>query len=294
LGRYRFLDAAAVARLGKINLVARGVVEGFITGLHRSPYHGFSVEFAEHRKYTHGDDLRHVDWTAYARTDRYYVKMFEEETNVRCYILLDKSASMGYGSGGLTKLEYACYLAGCLSYLMIKQQDSVGLVSFDTKVDHFIPPRQAASHLSVILEELERVRSGARTDMARTFHDLAEHLKRRSLVVILSDLLDEERELLRALHHFRQKKHEVILFHVMDHAEVTFPYARLSDFVDLETGERMLIDPKYVRDEYLRQYEDFRSRIRRDCSESFVEYVPADTSVPFEVMLSAYLARRSR
>ena len=177
LGRaYRYLDPRAAARMGKINLVARGVVEGFVTGLHKSPYHGFSAEFSEHRAYAPGDDPRRIDWKSFARNDRYVVKLYENETNVRCYVLLDKSASMGYGSGELTKLEYSCYLAGCLSYLMIKQQDSVGLVSFDEGVGRFIAPRSAPSHLSVLLGELEKVKAGEGTGIAKTFHDLAERI----------------------------------------------------------------------------------------------------------------------
>lgn len=295
LGRaYRYLDPRAAARLGKINLVARGVVEGFITGLHKSPYHGFSAEFSEHRAYAPGDDIRHIDWKSAARNDRYVVKLYENETNVRCYVLLDKSASMGYGSGDLTKLEYSCYLAGCLSYLMIRQQDSVGLVSFDEKVGGFIAPRSAPSHLSVLLGGLERIKAGEGTGIARTFHDLAERMKRRSLVVILSDLMDDEQEVMKALHHFRHRKHEVILFHILDHAERDFPFTRLADFVDMETGERLQVDPRYARDAYLDELRHFIARFKRECSKSLVEYVPVDTATPFDLMLAKYLALRGR
>ena len=295
LGRaYRFLDPRAAARMGKINLVARGVVEGFITGLHKSPYHGFSAEFSEHRAYAPGDDPRHIDWKSVARNDRYVVKLYEDETNVRCYVLLDKSASMGYSSGEMTKLEYGCYLAGCLAYMMIKQQDSVGLVSFDEEVGRFIAPRSAPSHLSVLLGELEKVKAGEGTGLARTFHDLAERMKRRSLVVILSDLMDDETEVLKALHHFRHRKHEVILFHILDHAEHEFPFARLADFVDMETGERLQVDPRYARDAYLEELHGFISRLKRECSKSLVEYVPVDTATPFDLMLARYLAARGR
>ncbi len=298
-GRHRFLDPRVAARLGKINLVARGVVEGFVTGLHKSPYHGFAAEFSEHRAYTPGDEIRHIDWKAYARTDRHVVKVFESETNVRCYILLDKSGSMGYGSdssgsGGLTKLEYACYLAGCLAYLMIRLQDSVGLVSFSHEVDRFIPPRSIPSHLRVILEELESLKARHKTEIAKTFHELAENMKRRSRVVIISDLMDDEMEVMKALHHFRHKKHEVILFHVLDHAELTFPFARLADFVDMETGERIQVDPRYAREAYLEELGRFVTKFKRECAKTLVEYVPVDTSTPFDLMLTAYLARRGK
>ena len=296
-GRHRYLDPRVAARLGKINLVARGVVEGFVTGLHKSPYHGFAAEFSEHRAYTPGDEIRHIDWKAYCRTDRHVVKVFESETNVRCYLLLDKSASMGYssgGSGGLSKLEYACFVAGCLAHLMIRQQDLVGLVSFDEKTARFIAPRSTPSHLSVLLDELDSIRAGERTHIARTFHDIAESIKRRSLVVILSDLLDDEREVMRALHHFRHRKHEVILFHILDAAELEFPFSRLADFVDMETGERIQVDPRYARETYLEEMNAFIDRFRRECSKSLVEYVQVSTSTPFDLMLAAYLARRGR
>jgi uncharacterized protein (DUF58 family) len=290
--RYRYLDPRAVAKLGSVSLVARGVVEGFVTGLHRSPHHGFSVEFSEHRPYSPGDEIRRIDWKSYARSDRFTVKLFENETNVRCYVLLDRSASMGYGSEGRTKLEYAASLAGCLAYLMVRQQDSVGLVSFGREVERYIPPRSTPTHLRVILEELERLKAAGPTEVARTFHDLAESMKRRSLVVILSDLMDDESEVMRALHHFRRRKHEVILFHVLDPAELRFPFSRLADFTDMETGERIQVDPRYAREAYLEELGEFVRRFRRECSKTLVEYVPVDTSTPYEVMLTAYLARR--
>jgi uncharacterized protein (DUF58 family) len=292
MARYQYLDPKALARIGRVNLVARGVVEGFITGLHKSPYHGHSVEFAEHRQYTAGDPIKHIDWRAFARTDRLLVKLFEDETNVKCYILLDRSASMSYRSNGISKLEYGCYLSACLAYLMIRQQDSVGMVTFAGGSGRFIAPRSAPGHLRVLLEELEKLRGGGKSRMAKTFHDLAESMRRRSLIVIVSDLLDDEREVLKALHHFRSRKHEIILFHVLDRAEIDFPFKGLADFVDMETGERLQIDPRYVRAEYLRELEEFRTAFRKETAQGLIEYVPVNTSVPFEHMLSAYLAKR--
>jgi uncharacterized protein (DUF58 family) len=293
--RHRYLDPRAAASIGKVSLVARGVVEGFISGLHRSPYHGFSVEFAEHREYAPGDPLKFIDWRVLGRTERLFVKLFEDQTNVRCYLLLDRSGSMGYRSGRspLSKLEWGCYLAGSLAYLMIRQQDSVGLASFAAGRTSFIAPRATPSHLGVLLEELEGLKAGGGSDLARTFHDLAESVRRRSLIVIVSDLLDDERGVLRALHHFRARKHEVLLFHVLDRAEREFPFQALADFVDLETGERLLVDPRYARKEYLRELEAFCTAFRREAAEGLAEYVPVDTSVPFERALGAYLARRS-
>ena len=292
--RYQYLDPKALARIGKVSLVARGVVEGFISGLHKSPYHGFSVEFAEHREYSPGDPLKRIDWRAFGRTDRLFVKLFEDETNVRCYLLLDRSGSMAYRGPGsaLSKIEYGCYLAGCLAYLMIRQQDSVGLVTFAADRTGFIAPRSAAGHLRVILEELEKLRAGGGSTLARTFHDLAETIKRRSLIVIMSDLLDDQREVVKALHHFRARKHEVVLFHLLDHAEIDFPFTALSDFIDMETGERLQIDPRFVRQEYLKEFAEFCDGFKRETAQTLVEYVRVDTSEPFELMLARYLARR--
>ena len=292
--RHRYLDPQALARIGKVNLVARGVVEGFVSGLHKSPYHGFSVEFSEHREYVPGDPLKRLDWRALARTDRLYIKLFEDETNVRCYLLLDRSGSMAYRhpESPLGKLEYGCYLAGCLAYLMIRQSDSVGLVTFSAGKSSFIAPRSAAAHLGTLLEELEKLRAGGGSSLAKTFHDIAETISRRSLIVIISDLLDDQREILKALHHFRSRKHEVILFHLLDHAEIEFPFTGLADFVDMETGERIQIDPRYVRDEYRRELEEFCAGFKRETSQTLVEYVRVDTSKPFELMLAEYLARR--
>jgi uncharacterized protein (DUF58 family) len=283
-----------VARLQNFTLIARTVVEGFISGLHRSPFQGFSVEFSEHREYSPGDDLRYLDWRALGRSDRYFIKRFEEETNLKAHLLLDASASMGYGSGRVSKLEYACYLAASLAYLMIRQQDSVGLVVFDEKVREFLPPRSSTLHLNLLLRTLEKVSAGGITNVSETFHRLAENIKRRGLIVIVSDLFDEPRAVMRGLRHFRHKKHEVIIFHVLDRAEIDFPFQRLANFIDLETRQRLQVDPRYLRDDYRRQIEDFIADYKRDCSESLVEYVPTHTSVPFDFLLASYLTKRKK
>ena len=294
-GGYRYLKPEMVAKMKNLHLAARSVVEGFISGLHKSPYHGFSVEFAEHREYVPGDNPRYIDWLALARTDRYYVKQFEEETNLRCTILLDTSGSMGYGSGDrVTKFQYGCFLAASLAYLMVRQQDSVGLVTFDNEIRNYIPPRSTMVHLNVVLRALEAVRPGDVTNVGDIFHTLAEQIKRRGLIIIISDLYDDEKEVMRALRHFRHKHHEVIIFHVLDRAELRFPFERLTQFVDMETGRRLQVDPKYVREEYLNQIDAFINEYRKDCSESLVEYIVTDTSVPYDLMLTAYLARRKR
>jgi uncharacterized protein (DUF58 family) len=284
-----------MARVKNLSVVARGVVEGFISGLHASPYKGFSVEFAEHREYTPGDDPRHIDYRMLGRTDRLYVKQYEEETNMRVQILLDTSGSMGYRrEGRLSKLEYGCYLAAVLSYLMTRQQDSVGLTTFDTAVRLDMPARSTPRHFHEMMLQLESLRPGQPTDVAETLHRLANRFKRRCLIVLVSDLYDEPDGVIRALHHFRHRRHEVILFHVFDKAEIDFPFRDVTAFCDLETGRRVQVDPAYVRPAYLEQMAAFLALYRRACAEARIDYVLTDTSVPYDFMLSRYLAKRSR
>ncbi len=294
--RYKYLDPAALAKTARLNLVAKGVVEGFVTGLHRSPYHGFSVEFAEHREYVHGDNPKDIDWQAYGRSDRYMIKQYQEETNLRAHILLDMSGSMGYRSdeARLTKLEYGCFLAACLAYLLVRQQDPVGLVTFDEDVRTFLPPGSTSVHLNLLLRELEKIGPGRMTNVSSSFHHLAEHIRRRGLILIISDLYDDQREVLRSLRHFRYKKHEVILFHIFDPAELEFPFRTLTDFVDLETDERIQIDPKYIRKEYRSMIQDFIDVYKTDCSSSRIEYIQTHTGVPYDLMLMRYLSARGK
>lgn len=292
---YRFLEPAALARVKNLSIVARGVVEGFISGLHASPYKGFSVEFAEHREYTAGDDPRHLDYRMLARTDRLYIKQYEEETNMRVQILLDMSGSMGYcgQSGGLSKLEYASYLTAVLSYLMTRQQDSVGLTTFDTEIHLDMPARSSPRHFNEMMHQLETLAPGGETHVADTLHRLANRFKRRCLIVLISDLYDEPDEVIRALHHFRHRRHEVILFHVLDKAEIEFPFRDVTVFRDVETGRRIQVDPAYVRDVYRRQVEEFIAAYRRACAEVKIDYVLAETSTPYDFMLSRYIAARN-
>jgi uncharacterized protein (DUF58 family) len=292
---YRFLDPAVLARVKNLSLVARGVVEGFITGLHSSPYKGFSVEFAEHRKYTPGDNPRHLDWRILGRTDRLYIKQYEEETNLRAQILLDTSASMAYGEPpALSKLEYASYLTAVLSYLMMRQQDAVGMTTFDTAVRLDMPARSSPRHFDEMMSHLEAIKPGGTTDLGATLHRLADRFKRRCLIVLISDLYDDPDAVDRALHHFRHKRHELILFHVLDRAEIEFPFRDTASFVDIETGEKIQVDPAYVRDDYRRQLEEFVGRYRRICADCQFDYVLTDTSVPFDHMLSRYLEKRTK
>ena len=297
----RLLDPEALAKIHKLELIARGVVEGFVSGRHKSPYKGFSVEFAEHRQYTPGDDLRDLDWRVFGKSDRYYVKQYIEETNLRATILLDASGSMKYtgrqaakhDGKPLSKFEYGQYLAASLGHMMIHQQDAVGLVTFDTRIRRYIPARSRVSHLRVILKELTETRPGDETALAPIFHDIANRAHRRGLVIVISDLFDDPEQILTALHHFRYKKHEVVLLHVLAEEELTFPFGQWSVFRDLEvSGRRVRLDPRAVRAEYLDQVRRFIRRIELGCGQMSIDYVPMSTARGFDIALAYYLARR--
>lgn len=293
-----YLDPAAISRLAGMELVARLVVEGFISGMHKSPYQGFSVEFVEHRQYMPGDEIRYIDWKVYGKSDRYYIKKFEEETNLKSYILLDTSGSMAFkgdeSSQEITKLEYGCYLAACLAYLMLKQRDSVGLVIFNDQLRSYIPPRLGPTHLHALMSGLENASSGGDTDISTTFHELAQRIVRRGLIIIISDLMDDPEKVLRSLKHFRHKKHEVIVFHVLDPAELAFPFDGPILFRDLETQEQLSVEAEFLRDEYLQQMDQFVKTYRDGCNANSIDYVQMNTSVPFDYALSLYLSMRKR
>jgi len=290
----QYLQPEVVSRLSNLNLVARLVVEGFITGLHKSPYHGFSVEFAEHRQYMPGDDIRHVDWKVYAKTHRYYVKEFEEETNLKSFLLLDASASMGYTSHNITKLQYATYLAAALSYLMLKQRDSVGLLTFDDKIRRYLPPRSVTTYLTLILQELQKTKTSSKTNIAGTFHQLAERIARRGLIIVFSDLFDDPQRVISGLKHFRHKKHEVIVFHILDPYERHFNFRQDATFRDLETGEKLSTQPWHIRGEYRALMNSFIENYKRQCRENRIDYVLMDTSENFDRALLQYLVKRKR
>ncbi len=290
----RFLDPSLLLKLSRLNLVARLVVEGFISGLHRSPYHGFSVEFSEHKVYTPGDDLKFLDWKVMARTDRYYVKRFQEETNLKAYILLDASGSMAFGSGEINKFQYGLLLTASLSYLLIRQRDAVGLVTFDEKVRRYIPAKSGNRHLRIILEELELLKPGKVTRINRVFHYLAETIKRRGLIIVISDLFDEPEEVIRAIRHFRHRKHEVIVFHLLDPYEIEFPFKGIGEFLDMETKDKLTVNPLTVRDEYWARFDSFIYHYRKAFSESLVDYVRVNISQPLDFFLLSYLRKRAR
>ena len=290
----KFLDPSTISKLASIELKARLVVEGFIVGLHRSPYHGFSVEFAEHRQYMPGDDFKHIDWKVYGKSDRFYIKQYEEETNLKAYILLDASRSMGYKSNGISKLEYGCYLAASLAYLMLRQQDAPGLLIYDERTRAYVPPKGARSHITPILRQLNNTQPSSKTDAAVAFHELADRIKRRGLIIVISDLLDDPQRLLLGLKHFRHKQHEVIVFQLLDPFERNFAYGAEARFKDMETGQEILADPWQVRQEYVKRLGEYTESINRQCRDSRIDYQLLDTSIPFDRALFGYLAKRSK
>ncbi len=303
--RLRFLDPETISQLDSMELRARLIVEGFITGLHKSPYHGFSVEFAEHRPYNPGDELRHVDWKVFAKTDRYYVKQYEEETNLRHYVVLDTSPSMRYqGQSSVTKLEYGTYLAAGLHYLMVKQRDATGLVAFDERVHTLLPPKSTHGYLRTILAHLETIADAEtpqkdmpRTGAAAALHEVAERIARRSLVVVITDLFENvaaHDDLLKALQHLRYRGHEVLVFHVLESAtERRFDFPDVPHlFRDMETGEEVTLQPAQLRESYAEAVTAFSERFRRRCREYNVDFVELDTGEPYDTALLAYLNKR--
>jgi uncharacterized protein (DUF58 family) len=291
-----FLDPAIIARLAPLDVRARLVVEGFIAGMHRSPFHGFSVEFAEHRPYVPGDPLKNLDWKVWARSDRYLVKQYTEETNLRCHLLVDLSGSMGFRSprAAMSKLEYSQSLAAALAYLMIHQQDAVGTLLFADRPLRFIPARAMRSHLDVVLKTLGGAEPQGRTRLGPALHELAERIKRRGLIILCSDLMDHPTEVLSGLQHFRHRHHEVIVFHVLDPDEIEFPYTDTATFIDMESGERLTTEPWEIARRYRERLAAWTDSYKRNCRERRIDYVPLDTRTPFDRALLAYLEKRAR
>ena len=301
----RYLDPVVLAKVRSLELQARLIVEGYLSGMHKSPYHGFSVEFAQHREYVPGDDIKHVDWKVYGRTGRFYLKQYEEETNLVCWLLLDVSESMRYGSipspsrggegkgeGVISKYDYACMAAAAMAYLTLHQADSVGLVTFDNQVRGFLRPSSQPSHLKQIVNVMNRGAAQEKTSLAPIFHDLAERINRRSIIVLLSDLFDDVPDILTGLKHLRYKRHEVVVFHVMDPAELEFPFQEATLFRGLEQYPELLTDPRSLRQGYLDQVQAFIADLQRGCRAQDIDYVPLRTDANLGVVLSGYLAHR--
>ena len=291
----KYLQPAVVAQLANMELRARLVVEGFITGLHKSPYHGFSVEFTEHRQYMPGDEIKHIDWKAYGKTDRFYIKQFEEETNLKSYVIVDASRSMDYASkGNLKKFEYASYVAAALSYMMIEQRDAVGLTLFDEGIRVSLPPRTARSYLKEILKELESAQPANKTGTSASLNLIAEQIKRRGLVIVLSDLFDTPESVMTALKHFRHKGHEVVVMQILDPLERSFAFDGDAIFKDLETQEELMTQPWHIQKAYQQSMQEFLDFYKRQCRDNNIDYVLLDTSTPFDKALFEYLNKRKR
>jgi uncharacterized protein (DUF58 family) len=290
----KYLNPQVLASLHGLDLQARLVVEGFVSGLHKSPYHGFSVEFAEHREYVHGDDIRHVDWKVWSKTDKYYLKQYEEETNLLAYLLLDTSESMAFGSGqNVTKFQYAQFVASALAYLVLQQQDSVGLATFDDGVRRYLRPSGQPSHLKELLHLMDAVPARSKSDLGSVFHDLAERIKKRGIVIVLSDLFDDPARILAGLRHFRHRRHEVVVFHILDPAEVDFPFRQTTLFKGLEGLPDILTEPHALRRAYQEEIGAFLTELRRGCQSSDIDYVALRTDADLDVALSSYLASRA-
>jgi len=291
----KYLQPAVVAQLANMELRARLVVEGFITGLHKSPYHGFSVEFTQHRQYMPGDEIKHIDWKAYGKTDRFYIKQFEEETNLKSYLIVDASRSMDYASkGNIKKFEYASYIAAALSYLMIEQRDAVGLTLFDEVVRVSLPPRATRSYLKELLKELESARPANKTGTAAALNLIAEQIKRRGLVIVLSDCFDRPESVMTALKHFRHKGNEVVMMQVLDPLERSFAFGSDAIFKDLETQEELITQPWHIQKAYQQSMREFLDFYKRQCRDNNIDYVLLDTATPFDKALFEYLNKRKR
>ena len=289
----KHLDPKTLNKLARLELKARAIVEGYITGLHKSPYHGFSVEFAEHREYAPGDDLRYIDWKVFGRSDRFYIKQYEEETNYRCHVLLDTSESMAYGRTGVTKFEYGAMIAAALSYLISKQQDSVGLALFRESILKQVQPGSSSQHLRQVFHELEQAKPDGKTSLGKVLHEAAEKITRKGLVLILSDAFDDVEAVLEGLQHLRHRRHEVLFFHLMDRDELEFSFRDMTKFEGMEAMGDVLASPHALRKHYLAEVEAFQAKLRKGCRDYNVDYKLFDTSEPLDIALTTYLTTRS-
>lgn len=293
-GDKNYFDPKVLAGISNLYLRARWVVEGMMSGLHRSRAKGFSVEFEEHREYSPGDEIRRIDWKALGKFDRYFIKEYEDETNLRAYLLLDASASMDYASDGITKFDYACTLTASLAYLILKQQDAAGLVTFSSRVESFIPPRAKRDYLTQILHALENRGPGGETRVGAILEDIAGQVKRRGLIVLISDLLDEPADILKGLRHFRFKGNDVIVFHVVDPAELDLPFDGNILFEDLEAASLQVItDPRAIRSAYQQVVQDFIKEMRKQCHDNAIDYQLISTATPLDRALASYLSWRA-
>ena len=287
------LDPSVIGKVAKLELRARLVVEGYVSGLHRSPYRGFSVEFAEHREYAPGDDLRYLDWKVFGKSDRYYVKRYEEETNLLCNVVLDISESMDFGTEGVRKFDYAATIAAALAHLVVEQSDAAGLVLFDDDVRSVLPAGNSTAHLRHIFDTIEKAKPKGKTDVGKVLVRVSEQLRKRGLVVVVSDLVGDVEEVLRGLRQLRSRKHDVIVLQVLDPAEIEFPFEQMTLFEGLEGFDDLLADPKSLRRSYMDRLETFRKRLHAGCLAERIDVVEMSTRTPLDVALTSYLSRRS-
>ena len=291
--RQSYFDPLVLAKIATMTLRARHVVEGVLSGLHQSPYRGYSVEFAQHREYAPGDEIRRIDWKAYGKFDRYFVKEYEEETNLRAYLLVDASASMDYGSNGIRKFDYGCYLAMSLAYLMLRQGDDVGLITFGAEVQHYIPPRSGLKHMQALTSVLEATQPQGETHLDQVLREVAGKITRRGMIIVMSDLFDTPDLVMRALKYFRHRRNEVMVFHLLDQNELEFPFERLTVFEDIEAAQhRVLAEPRTIREAYMQQLQHFLTEYQQACRRERIDYNLFPTTTPLDVTLTRYLARR--
>ena len=289
----RFLLPEAISRISQLEVRARGVVEGFLAGLHRSPYFGHSIEFVQHREYVPGDEVRDIDWKVWSKTDKYYIKQYEEDTNLRTTLLLDLSESMQFGSGPLSKYEYACTVAAALAYLLLKQQDSVGMVTFDEDTRTIVPPMSKRNHLNTLLAALDRPPQGEQTDIGGVIRRLLDQQSRKGMVVLISDLLVDRAELFKGLRMLRHQGNDVMVFHILDDQEVEFDFSGTTKFEGLERAGELVCDPRGLREDYLAAVRSFIDEIRRNCAKYLVDYQMIRTSEHLDAALAHYLNHRT-
>ncbi len=292
----KFLLPEVISNFQNLEMVARYIVEGFLVGLHKSPYHAFSVEFSEHRQYMPGDNIRDIDWKVYGRTNRYYIKQYEEETNLRAYLLLDISGSMNYSSGKITKLQYAIYLVAAFSYLFLKQRDAVGLVTFSDKIQRMLPPKSSQSYLQIILKELKDIEAGqSETAVSETLHVMAEKINRRGLIILLTEFLYEEPEkILQGLKHFRHYGHEMLVFNILDPNDRLFNFSDDATFVDMESGEKIKTQPYFLQERYRTRVNEFYEQLQRESLNFGIDFQNIMTTEPFDRALIRYLLKRKK
>jgi uncharacterized protein (DUF58 family) len=289
-----YLNPSVINKIDNLSLRAKLVVEGFIIGMHKSPYHGFSVEFSEHRPYGFGDEIKYIDWKLWGKTDRFYIKQFEEETNLSCHLILDKSLSMNFGSDNLTKFQYSKSISAALSYLMIKQQDAVGLTIFDEKINTTIKPKSKISHLNLLLKTMHNSSTGGETNISSLLHGLAESINKKGLIILVSDLLDDEHKVMESLRHFRYKGHEIIVFHIVDPKEKDLDFNQNMNFIDLESNYNIIADSRLVKENYNKAFKKFSDYYKNECLRDKIDYNLVSTSDSLDKTLLQYLIKRSQ